>query len=69
MHQTVTDPDTEFALVHSPPGAHDGYQVGELTGEVRCCVCARTARRVEDIAHATDCDQRGVGWDCWPPDA
>jgi len=65
---SVTDPDTEFALVHSDPGAHDGYQVGELTGQVRCCACGAVARSVEAIAHADDCPQRGVAWACWPPD-
>jgi hypothetical protein len=54
MASKVTDPTTEFELVHAE------FPRGALTGEIRCAECGRIARDVLEIDHEPGCSQSDV---------
>ena len=64
--QSFADPETHYHLVTSEtPHTVDGVNLGEPTGEVRCCACGSVAENIDEIPHAPDCPQRWVRSDWW----
>jgi len=60
MRESFASPDTEFRILHSAEGDHDGCRPGEPTGVVECARCGRRSENVDHIPHAPGCPQRHV---------
>lgn len=58
--RSFADPSTEFEMLISGEGDHDGHQPGEPTGEVRCVECGQVAMDVDLIDHECGCPQADV---------